>query len=77
MWLDIIKEWTQLTVDDLLDSAQDRTQRRKVEAEPSDCAPNDRLGQGMTMAYEDSTMIHNDRHRPYMPTAYNYNSPPC
>ena len=38
MCLDNIKDWTQLSDDDLLDSTQDRTQWRKMVAEPSICA---------------------------------------
>ena len=32
MWLDNIKDWTRLSVDDVLDSTQDRTQWCKVVA---------------------------------------------
>ena len=40
MWLDNIKHWTRLSVDNLLDSTRDRTQWRKMVAEASVCAPD-------------------------------------
>ena len=46
MWMHNIKDWTRLSVDDLLHTTQDITHRRKVVAKASVCkpTPNDRLG---------------------------------